>query len=118
MLGDKMEKEKPDKKELNKLFHYKNLSTIKIARIYQVSPTTISKWMINYGISRFRKLPTEEELVNLYIKDKLNSNEIGRKYNLSGESILRLLKKYKIPIRNNINIEKELESLLEEYVGN
>jgi len=91
-------------KEVVELYVVKLMSTLDIAKKYQVSKGTISNILKRYNVplrnpSEKALTPKEEEdVVELYVKQQMSALNIAKKYQVSDDTILRILK------RNNVDI--------------
>ncbi|MBU3905107.1 MAG: hypothetical protein KJ906_03090 [Nanoarchaeota archaeon] len=97
------------KKELEKMYVNKILSTYKIAKEYACDPTVIQNRLKEYDIPR--RIPkkrisiSKKELVNLYLKKKLSTYKIAKLYNCRNSTIGRKLEESKIKTRRLEKIE-------------
>jgi len=93
-------------KEVVELYVVKLMSTLDIAKKYQVSKGTISNILKRYNVplrnpSEKALTPKEEEdVVDLYDNQKMSSIEIANQYGVSSGTILRTLRKNNIKIRD------------------
>ena len=93
---------KPSKEELSNLTH---LSVTEIAKMYEVTRPTVSKWTSEYGIKLTRKKyetraslkPSKEELLSLL---NLTPKEVSEKYGVSKQCVSLWCKEYGIQFRN------------------
>jgi len=96
---------KISKKKLYFLYWKRELSTLKIAKIYGYDSETIRRKMIKYHIKR-RKLHerkykiSEGTLNKLYNKEKMSTLEIAKKYGCSQWVIWSLMRKYNLKRRD------------------
>lgn len=103
------------KKELEKLYFEKKLSTRKIAGLFNCGKTTIQERMRNYEIparSRSEALKlisrpekykiTEVKLNELYWQKELSAYKIAELYNCSPSAIAHKLRKFDIPRRTDV----------------
>ena len=89
--------------ELYELYIIQQLSTLKIAKIYGVTPQSVSNKLKKYSIPVRSSLEvstkccvTEEELYDLYIVQGLSTLKIAKIYGCGSECIRRKLQKYNI----------------------
>jgi len=93
--------ESPSRDELIELYINKKFTLDKIKKIYNVSESTVEKWLHGYNIhiqDRI-KIPSEEEIIELYINKGVSRRKMTKIYNVSSGIIVKWLYKYKIPIR-------------------
>jgi uncharacterized protein YjcR len=103
----------PPKDELYKLYITDRLSSLKIAKMYNVTDGTCTKWLNVYNIevrtsgdSLTKIFLQEEELKKNYIDNKMTIKEISILYNCSNNVIRKYLLKYNIPIRKKSHWKK------------
>jgi len=108
-----MEKIDIPKKELEKLYIHKKLSTYSITHMYNCNPSVIQKRLKEHKIKiRYpkKKIPlTKSELEELYIKQGLSTYKIAKIYNCGSRTVYGILKRHKIkprPVRR-VHISKE-----------
>lgn len=97
-------KPKPPREELYKLYVIDEMSSPKIAKIYDIDTSTCLEWLRYYNID-IRKIPLpkkydidENELLNLYLIDKLSIKDILKYYNCGYPFVKKLLLKNHIPL--------------------
>jgi len=101
---------KPTREDLKLRYIEDQRSSVWIATEIGVNPSTIRRWLHEYGIqvrtnseSQLKEAvkPSKEELEHLYLKERLNTYEIRDKLGVATPSITRWLKEYGIPVRSN-----------------
>ena len=105
----KREAEKPSKRELSSLYHSRRMTTHEIGEEFNVTPTTVSRWLRDYKISvrdpTSARLKTnaskisKKDLHRLYFIEGLTTERIGEKYNVSGSSVGKWMKEYDFELR-------------------
>ncbi|MEK6920595.1 MAG: hypothetical protein AABX82_01825, partial [Nanoarchaeota archaeon] len=106
----------PSKEQLENLYVNQKKSTIEIAKEYEVSNWTVSKWLkdaeivIRDNSERHIKfagrMPSEEELRIDYLDNWMNQNELGRKYSVPSSTIRNWLEEFNIPVRNSAEVKR------------
>lgn len=122
---------KPSKKELYNLYHIKNISTYKIAKIFNTSNNTVGNWLKNYNISPIKgnkNKPTKDELYNLYINQNKTTYDLSEIFNCNNSTIGIWLHEYNIPIndmlgknhpnwKGGISTEQDKERKTNDYIA-
>lgn len=100
----RIEKKKPKRSELKKLYVEERKSINKIAFIFNVAPITVSRWLDEYNIEKrdlrdaqfayLKKeieMPPSEKLYKLYVGDRKSTKEIGRIFRVTDTTVNRWL---------------------------
>ena len=98
------------KERLVDMYCRQKMSTPMIAKEYNVTVPTVTKWMEKYGIDRRTKKVaalnrrdkprfTEEELVRMYWEEGMSMSNIAKKHNTTHSTVTRWMKKYGITRR-------------------
>ena len=106
-LGDK----RPPKEELERLYLDKKKSCLKIAKLYEVDPTTVCAWLREDKIlirdpsealrlAHGKERPSKEGLERLYIAERNSIQKIAKLYEVGNTTINRWLREDKILIRD------------------
>ncbi len=86
------------KKDLYRLYHLENKSTLKIAKIYNCHHSTICNRLREFRIPiRFRYKIPKEDLIRLYRKENKSTIKIAKIYNCTSGAISYKLNKFGIP---------------------
>jgi hypothetical protein len=110
-----MTSKRPDVATLRRLYEEESFSTKKIANLYEVGSTTVSRWLHESGIqtrgipeglktpgSALAKQPDFETLRRQYEDERLGVRKIAEIYQVGQSTVLRWLSAYDIPKRPSI----------------
>ena len=105
----------PPKSELEQMRVVEKRTTASIGEEYGVSPPTVGKWLLQYGIKkRPSNCPPKEDLKRLRLVEKKTMASIGEEYGVSSTTIGNWLAEQHIAVRcvNRRPPKGELENIL------
>jgi len=101
---------RPSNKELRELYVVKGISTISLAKSFDVTDSAVGRWLKAANISmrhgsnarmpNFKK-PSKNEMHNLYVRERKGAPDIARELGVSQPTVLNLLREYNIQVRTN-----------------
>jgi transposase-like protein len=107
-----MTKQIPPKQELEHKRITEKKSLKAISEEYDVSPSTIRKWLVHHNINL---RPSKTELEYKYLVEKKSTITIGKEYDVSPQSVQRWLIKHDILTRHRFIVRPPKEELIELY---